>query len=80
MYGFCLSQNKYNSLNFKVNLDFGFKTTKETKKANEDLKVTKIIKIKEYKLRDEVCAYVRANLIHSQEKEQKKAAGSEEFK
>lgn len=80
-YGFCLKENKYNALKFKVNIDFGFKTSKETKEVDEDLKVSKMIQVKEHKLRDEVCAYIRANLIQSQEKEQKAASpGSEQFK
>ena len=66
-YGFCLQVNKYNGLKFKVNLDFGFKQTKDTKQADEDLKVSKFIHLKEHKQRDEVFAYVRANLINQQE-------------
>jgi hypothetical protein len=52
-----------------VNLDFGFKQTKDTKQADEDLKVSKFIRLKEHKQRDEVFAYVRANLINQQEAE-----------
>jgi|TARA_B110001450_G_scaffold171957_1_gene160430 hypothetical protein len=52
-----------------VNLDFGFKQTKDTKQVDEDLKVSKFIHLKEHKQRDEVFAYVRANLINQQEAE-----------
>lgn len=32
-YGFCLNYNKYNSLNFKVNIDFGWQKEGDKVKA-----------------------------------------------
>jgi len=61
-YGFCLQDNKYNSLRFKVNIDFNWKQSKAGN-SETDGKVSKMIKLKEHKLRDEVFAYIRANLI-----------------
>ena len=62
-YGFCLTENKYNSFKFKVNIDFNWKENLE-KEGNQQSKVKKNIKLKENRLRDEVLAYIRANLIH----------------
>ena len=64
-YGFSLANNKYNSLRFRVNLDFGWKKKMdgEIQESPEELKVTKIIKLKEHRLRDECFAYIRSNLM-----------------
>ena len=65
-YGFSLANNKYNSLRFRVNLDFGWKDKMDGKapESPEEMKVSKMIKLKEFRLRDEVFAYTRANLMN----------------
>ena len=71
-YGFCLQNNKYNTLKFKVNIDFGWREKKElnSNQDNDDeTVVSKYIILKENRLRDEVFAYIRANLIDKKEKE-----------
>lgn len=66
-YGFCLQNNKYNTLRFKVNIDFGWRKKKDQplSKVDEDeeMVVSKYIVLKEHRLRDELFAYIRANLI-----------------
>ena len=62
-YGFVLQNNKYNSLRFKVNIDFNWKQNKQNNLKTDDSKVSKLIKLKEHKLKDEIFAYIRANLI-----------------
>jgi len=69
-YGFCLSRNKYNALKFRVNIDFGWKEKMDNREAaTDEMKVSKMITLKEFKLRDEVFAYIRANLMNQREKE-----------
>jgi len=65
-YGFSLANNKYNSLRFRVNVDFGWKDRMDGKQpeAPEEMKVSKMIRLKEFRLRDEVFAYIRANLMN----------------
>ena len=77
-YGFSLSKNKWNSLNFKVNLDFDWKKKVDAKNDKDkkgdvdddyEAVVSKMIKLKEHKLRDDVFAYIRANIMNQHEKE-----------
>jgi hypothetical protein len=63
-YGFALRSNKYNSLRFRVNVDFGWKQNMEGKGKSDQQKVTKMIKLKKDKLKDEILAYFRANIMH----------------
>lgn len=74
-YGFCLHSNKYDALTFKINLDFGWKDKVEKAKdaggQHGEEKVSKLITLKEKRLKDEVFAYVRANLINKKDKERK---------
>ena len=78
-YGFSLSKNKWNSLNFKVHLDFDWKKKVDAKSEKQkteeedednDAVVSKMIKLKEHRLRDEVFAYIRANIMNQQENDQ----------
>jgi len=74
-YGFCLNTNKYDTLRFKIQLDFGWINKTDDIKMSGDAKeekVAKIIKLKENSLKDEVFAYVRANLIKKEERWSKK--------
>ena len=59
-YGFCLANNKYNSLSFRVNIDFGWK---QPGTEQGEMQVTKLIRLKENRIRDELLGYVRANLM-----------------
>ena len=71
-YGFTLSCNKYDTLKFKSVIDFGWRKnfTEEgvpidsKDKKKDDMKVTKHIKLKETRLRDEMFAYIRATLMN----------------
>jgi hypothetical protein len=56
-YGFTLRQNKYNSLGFKVFLNFN--------EAGKLERFQKIIRIKKNKLSEELLQYLRASLIFS---------------
>ena len=72
-YGFCLNTNKYDTLKFKIQLDFGWINKTEDIKYSDpnnknEEKVSKIIKLKEHSLKDEVFAYIRANLIKKEER------------
>ena len=69
MYGFVLENNKYNSLQFQVILDFN-KKEEEKKKEEEqeseeedDNKISKVIKLKNNRIRDDFFAYVRMSLM-----------------
>lgn len=57
-YGFTIRQNKYNSLGFKVFVNY---TTDE----KQDMKHIKILKLKKNKLSEPLLQYLRANLIPS---------------
>jgi hypothetical protein len=78
-YGFALRSNKYNSLKFKVNIDFAWKENMEKKPAlkNDAQKTVKSIKLKKDKLKDEILAYFRANIMHQQDNELDKKLAKE---
>ena len=59
-YGFTLRQNKFNSLGFKVFLNFNEDGRKESH--------TKIIRMKKNKLSEELLQYLRASFIFSYRK------------
>ena len=59
-YGFTLRQNKFNSLGFKVFLNFNEEGRKESH--------TKIIRMKKNKLSEELLQYLRASFIFSYRK------------
>mmetsp|Transcript_16030 Transcript_16030/g.15450 ORF Transcript_16030/g.15450 Transcript_16030/m.15450 type:complete len:201 (+) Transcript_16030:607-1209(+) len=63
-YGFCLRQNKYNSLGFKVFVNFKKQNNEEKKEEDNDKShYQKIIKLKHDRLSEELLEYLRANLI-----------------
>ena len=77
VYGFVLENNKYNSLQFQVILDFN-KKEEEKKKEEEqesdeedDNKISKVIKLKNNRIRDDFFAYVRMSLMQKMEKDNK---------
>jgi hypothetical protein len=70
-YGFCLKKNKYESLRFKVSIDFNWKENKNAKETNDKAKIQRDINLKEHRLKDELFAYIRSNLIQEQEKQTK---------
>jgi len=67
-YGFCLGHNKYNSLAFKVWLDFN-KKSEDKKPTNindleeDDNRISKIIKLKPHMIREELFAYLRTSIM-----------------
>lgn len=74
-YGFCLNNNKYNSLSFRVwvNFDWNDKKEKESSSSDEegkegaaekDNRISKIIRLKRGRFNEEIFAYLRANLLH----------------
>lgn len=78
-YGFCLESNKYNSLQFRVWLDFTPKKLGEVQQMpprnpasrdDQDNKISKVIKLKHNRLRDDLLAYIRMSLITKHEQEQ----------
>ena len=81
MYGFTLENNKYNSLSFRVVLDFskGDKKEEEEEKKEkednseneEDNRISKEIRLKKNRLRDDFFAYVRMSLMQKCEKDNK---------
>lgn len=71
-YGFCLPKNKYNSLRFKVNLDFSWRQRQSGERKDEEMVCSKMITLKENRLKDEVFSYIRANLIKNQKNEDEK--------
>ena len=58
-YGFTIRQNKYNSLGFKVFVNF------DSDKTEQQCRYQKIIKLKKNKLSEDLLQYLRANLIFS---------------
>ena len=58
-YGFTIRQNKYNSLGFKVFVNF------DSDKSEQQCRYQKIIKLKKNKLSEDLLQYLRANLIFS---------------
>ena len=70
-YGFVLGCNKYEALQFRATVDFGWRKQFEEGKDGgpaqaDDMKVQKKIKLKETRLRDEIFAYIRATLMNQQ--------------
>lgn len=71
-YGFCLLNNKYDSLSFKVNLDFNWMKNKDVTDASKKDKrsqIKKRIVLKPHKLNEELLAYIRSNLIQERQKQ-----------
>ena len=79
-YGFTLASNKYNTLSFRVWLDFSGKnmgkppTREEMAKAaagqedtDESNRVSKILKLKAGRLKDDLLAYIRMSLVQKNE-------------
>lgn len=62
-YGFCLRNNKYNSLGFKVFVNSPQK--KEVSEEGDESRFQKIIRLKREKLCEDLLQYLRANLIFS---------------
>ena len=79
MYGFTLGHNKYNSLAFKVVLDFSKSNNQEEIKNplnkeqsdEEDNKISRMIRLKKGRIRDDFFAYVRMSLMQKFEKDNK---------
>ena len=84
-YGFSLENNKYNSLNFRVWLDFNDpnQPKPEPKKHNSDSdydseedqlnqnRFCKSIRLKKHRLREDVFAYLRASLMQKEDHKHK---------
>ena len=72
-YGFLLAKNKYNSVTFKVLLDFGTKSgpKNEDSDTESDNRVQKKIRLTSSKLREDVLAYLRASMIHKQDEKRR---------
>lgn len=76
-YGFCLQKNKYNALTFRVWLDFRDKQEEAKRKAaedeesedEEDNRISKVLKLKNNRLKDDLLAYIRMSLIQKNEKD-----------
>mmetsp|Transcript_6064 Transcript_6064/g.5480 ORF Transcript_6064/g.5480 Transcript_6064/m.5480 type:complete len:225 (+) Transcript_6064:1436-2110(+) len=76
-YGFCLTHNKYNSLSFRVWINFNWQKEKdkildegkqimsEEDMAKDDDKISKIIRLKKVRVNEEIFAYLRANLLNT---------------
>jgi len=72
-YGFCLENNKYNSLNFRVWINFDWKKGTEAKLReegagdpnDEDSRISKLIRLKGNKINEDILAYLRANLLNT---------------
>jgi len=74
-YGFTLPINKYNALTFRVWLDFSGKAKEGTAGRSEednddgDNRISKVLKLKKEKLKDDLLAYIRMSLVQRNEKE-----------
>jgi len=78
-YGFCLENNKYNSLSFRVWLDFNDKSKVKPPKTPGDEeydededpenanKICKTIRLKKHRLREDVFAYLRTSLMQKED-------------
>lgn len=70
-YGFCLNNNKYNSLSFRVWVNFNWKkdaeklVDEESKIDEDDNRISKIIRLKKNRINEEIFAYLRANLLNT---------------
>ena len=69
-YGFVIDKNKYNSLSFRVWVNFDWKKRAEAgpdfvQPDDDDAKISKIIRLKQNKLNEDIFAYLRANLLNS---------------
>jgi hypothetical protein len=76
-YGFCLEYNKYNSLAFRVWLDFNDPNAPKKEKLPKDSdeyeseedsdeqnnKISKTIRLKMHKIREDLFAYLRSSLM-----------------
>lgn len=84
-YGFVLACNKYETLSFKVCVDFGWREKIKNPNApvTDDMKVQKTIILKENKLREELFSYIRASLMNDREKQKAEGGttqlGGDEF-
>ena len=68
MYGFCLLNNKYDSLQFRVVLDLD----DEEKKAGDEEEgstITKVIKLKYNRIKDDFLVYIRMCLMQKFKKD-----------
>lgn len=79
-YGFTLKKNKYNALKFRVWLDFRPKdqqaaSTAEEKRRmaldtdNDDNRISKVLKLKLNRVKDDLLSYIRMSLIQKQEQD-----------
>lgn len=77
-YGFCLNNNKYNSLSFRVWVNFNWQEERAKKEVQKqqssksdsdeeekDNRISKIIRLKRDHLNEEIFAYLRANLLNT---------------
>ena len=77
-YGFCLNNNKYNSLSFRVWVNFNWQEEKKKEQEKlakgivdngeeeeEDNRISKIVRLKRNRLSEEIFAYLRANLLNT---------------
>jgi hypothetical protein len=64
-YGFCLRNNKYNSLGFKVFVNYQApkKESPSKQEESDDSQYQKVIRLKKDKLSEDLLQYLRANLI-----------------
>ena len=67
-YGFNLTQNKYDSVKFRVVLDLNPEGSAESDKDNV---MKKNVKLKQNRLKDDLFAYIRMALIQKFEKDNK---------
>lgn len=77
-YGFLLQNNKYNALNFRVWLDFRSKEKQALKEESKDVeseesdedanRISKVLKLKEKRVKDDLLAYIRMSLVQKSEK------------
>jgi len=71
-YGFMLQHNKYNALSFRVSLDFRPKSEQDRAKDESDddednNRVSKILKLKKNRLKEDLLAYIRTSLVQKSE-------------
>ena len=68
-YGFLLQKNKYNALSFRVWLDFRPKDQQAagTEMDSEENRISKILKLKKDRIKEDLLAYIRMSLIQKNE-------------
>ena len=67
-----LQHNKYNALSFRVSLDFRPKSEQDRAKDESDddednNRVSKILKLKKNRLKEDLLAYIRTSLVQKSE-------------